>query len=292
MALVSRKVRSPPAVREQYSAMFAKPEAEMVHPDLYRKILDEGTDEILQNIKKYNDERKKLIRHLEKSLTVKQAEKDAVLAERTLVVGCDAGNNGVDLRSAFAPLYASVALPVQGWHITDEPITIAGESELWAGEFRPEERESMMSMKVQFDVTRQAVEKWKPKLVLFDGPLLLHHGLMPSLEATNEYWDGFKATARSAIQLLHTCRKRKVAIAGFVKRTRLNRLGESLRDVSPNAEYIRDTALLDLVLRLGQYTLLETRTPRGGIVNQYTEAAETMNLGEKDTTELTEFHSA
>ena len=65
-AQLQRKTRIPAAIREQYSAMLAKPEAEMVHPDLYRKILDDGTDAILQSIKKYNDERKKLIQHLQK----------------------------------------------------------------------------------------------------------------------------------------------------------------------------------------------------------------------------------
>jgi hypothetical protein len=272
--------------------MFAKPEPEMVHPDLYKKILDEGTDAILQNVKNYNAERKKLIHEVKKSIKISQAMKDEAFADKTAAVASDAGNNGVDLRSAFAPLYASVALATQGWRILGEPISKAGDAELWAGEYKPEDRESMLSMKIQFDITRQAIDKWNPEMVLFDGPLLLHYGLMPSIEATNEYWDGFKATAKSAMELLHVCYERKITIAGFVKRTRLNRIGQEFKDMFPEAEYLRDTALLDLVLRLGQYTLLEISPPKGGIVNQYREAAETLNLPNEETDELIEFHSA
>ncbi|MGQ9507727.1 MAG: hypothetical protein ACUVTB_07750, partial [Candidatus Bathycorpusculaceae bacterium] len=50
--------RLPPTVREQYFSVFVKPEPEMVHPDLYKLIIDDGTDVILNEVKRYNEARK------------------------------------------------------------------------------------------------------------------------------------------------------------------------------------------------------------------------------------------
>jgi len=79
---------------------------------------------------------------------------------------------------------------------------------------------------------------------------------MPGIDATEEYWQDFKDTASSAMKLLHECYKRKISIVGFVKRTRMAGLGGKFKDEMPKAKSIRDTALLELVLRLGQYALL------------------------------------
>jgi DNA helicase HerA-like ATPase len=52
------------------------------------------------------------------------------------LVASDAGNNGADFRSAFIPLYASVAIAAEGWTIIDEPIFKAGEPQIWPDEPR------------------------------------------------------------------------------------------------------------------------------------------------------------
>ncbi|MGQ9691658.1 MAG: DNA double-strand break repair nuclease NurA, partial [Thermoproteota archaeon] len=284
--------RLPPTVREQYFSVFVKPEPEMVHPDLYKLIIDDGTDVILNEVKRYNEARKQLIKEIRDKLSVKQAKCDEAFANDMSIVASDAGNNGVDLRSAFAPLYAATALVAKGWKILDEPISRAGKPELWAGEYKPEQRESLLAMKLQFEATYEAVEKWSPQLVVFDGPLLLHYGLMPGPEATDEYWQDFKDTALSIIKFLRFCCERDIPVAGFVKRTRMAKLGEELQGFLPTARFVRDTALLDLVLRLGQYTLLEVEPPRGGVVNQYRAAGEELGLLKDEIDKLTNFHSA
>jgi hypothetical protein len=87
----------PPTIREQYFSVFAKPEPEMVHPDLYKMIIDEGTDVILNEVKRYNEARKQLIKEIRDKLSVKQARCDETSANETSIVASDAGNNGVDL---------------------------------------------------------------------------------------------------------------------------------------------------------------------------------------------------
>jgi len=135
----------------------------MIHPDLYKQIIDESTDLILEYIKKYNEERRKLLESIRKNLTIKQARQDDEFAEKTLIVASDAGNNGIDLRSAFAPSYASVAVEAtRARSIIDEPIVKSGKPEIWRGEYKPEERESMLAIKLQFDVTLEAIDKWEP----------------------------------------------------------------------------------------------------------------------------------
>jgi len=282
----------PPTIREQYFSVFAKPEPEMVHPDLYKMIIDDGTDVILNEVKRYNEARKQLIKEIRDKLSVKQARCDETFANETSIVASDAGNNGVDLRSAFAPLYAATAIVAKGWKILDEPISRAGKPELWAGEYKPEQRESLLAMKLQFETTYEAVEKWSPQLVVFDGPLLLHYGLMPGPEATDEYWQDFKDTSLSVMKLLKLCYERDTTVVGFVKRTRMAKLGEELQGLLPAARFVRDTALLDLILRLGQYTLLEVEPPKGGVVNQYRAACEELGLPKETIDKLTNFQSA
>jgi len=286
-----RKIRFPPSIREQYFSIFSKPEPEMIHPELYKQIIDYGTDIILEQIKKFNDERRKFIKDLEEKIEIKEAKFDEDLAKNILIVSSDAGNNGVDLRSAFAPLYAAVAIAVKGWEIIDEPITRAGKPELWAGFYKPRERESMLAMKTQFEVTLEAVEKWNPNMVVFDGPLVLHYGLMPPKgEAPNEYWRDFKETTLSCVRLLGTCLERGIPIVGFVKRTRMSKLIEIFG--RKNATFkIRDTAILDLILRRGQYTFLEGEL-KGGVVNQYREACEKLGFSKDESLKITSFHSA
>jgi len=284
-------IKVPPAVREQYFAIFAKPEPEMIHPDLYRQIIDDGTDLILEHMKQYNEERRKLLESIRDNLVIKQAKQDEDAAQKALIVATDAGNNGVDLRSAFAPLYASVAVATEAWRIVDEPISRSGKPEIWGSEYKPEERESMLAMKLQFEITLEAVERWRPRYVILDGPLLLHWGLMPGMDATDEYWQDFKDTAYMAMKLLNTCYEYRIPVVGFIKRTRMARLGEEFKQQMPHARSIRDTALLDLILRQGQYTLLKDATPKGGIVNQYKLAGEELGISSDKIEDLTNFHS-
>ncbi|MCD6088616.1 hypothetical protein J7K07_02725, partial [Candidatus Bathyarchaeota archaeon] len=169
----------PPDFRETYFSLFSGPEPETLHADLYHMLIDEGTDIIIQQLKEYNQRRKDLLVRIRDKVRVKKATRDDEWAANVKVVASDAGNNGVDLRFAFIPLYASTALLAAGWSIIDEPIFKAGKPDVWADEFRTEQRESLLAFKIQCDVTEEAVEKWEPDFVLVDGSLLLNFWLSP-----------------------------------------------------------------------------------------------------------------
>jgi hypothetical protein len=240
--------RVPQTFREQYFSLFAGPEPETIHADLYQNLIDEGTDLILEHLKAYNAKRKGIMKKCLELVKIKEAKCDEKLAN-TRIIASDAGNNGVDLRSAFAPLYAATAIVAEGWDILDEPICKACKPDLWADEFKPEDREALLSAKTQFDVTSHAITKWKPKYAVIDGTILLNIKLMPDTNPSEAYLQDYNETLESAVRLIHTCWESNVPLAGFVKRTRLNQISRKL-----GVEKIRDTALLDLILRIGQYT--------------------------------------
>ena len=277
--------RMPSAFREQYFSLFAGPEPETLHPDLYQRLIDDGTNLILDHIKEYNRTRKELLKRMGDKIKVEQLECDEELASNR-VVASDAGNNGVDLRSTFAPLYASTGLAAEGWTIIDEPICRAGKPEIWPNEPKAKEREAMLASKIQFDVTREAVDKWKPKLVTIDGPIRLYFSLIASTRSSNDYAKDFKDTIASAVSLLQTCSENDIPLVGFVKRTRRNQICRSF-----GMPQLRDTALLDLILRLGQYTPPEPKPMGGPVAGYYRKTAKKMDIPDQKIKEITNIHS-
>ena len=196
--------RMTPAFREQYFSLFTGPEPETLHPDLYQRLIDDGTDTIVEQLKDYNQRRKKILKEVREKIEVKRFQRDEKVASMRIVAS-DAGNNGVDLRSAFVPLYASAALAAEGLTIIDEPIFRAGKSDVWADEFRAQDREALLASKVQVEITEKAVDKWDPKLAVFDGTLLMHFWLLPLGGSTEDYRRDYAETMMHMITLLHTC---------------------------------------------------------------------------------------
>jgi len=276
----------PPAFRETYFSLFSGPEPETLHADLYRMLIDEGTDIIIQQLKEYNQRRRKLLNRIREKIEVKRVTRDEKVANLQ-VVASDAGNNGVDLRSAFIPLYASTALTAKGWNIIEEPIFRAGKPDVWADEFRTQQRESLLAFKIQCEVTEEAVERWEPDLVLLDGSLLLNFWLLPSPDSTKEYINDFHEALLNSVGLLHYCCEKGIPIAGFVKRTRINHVCKKFR-----VPKLRDTALMDLILRLGEYTLPEDEPMKGRIVNSYRRKAEELGIPHREISEFTRIYSS
>ncbi|MHA1710788.1 MAG: DNA double-strand break repair nuclease NurA [Candidatus Freyarchaeota archaeon] len=277
--------RLPPAFREQYFSLFTGPEPETIHPNLYQQLIDKGTDIILKHLNQYNKERKRLLEKIRGKIKIRQLKCDEQLA-KIRVVASDAGNNGVDLRSAFAPLYASTAIAAEGWEIIDEPICKAGDSQPWPDEFRAREREAVLAFKVQFEVTSTAVMRWEPKLVVVDGTLLLNPGLLPAQESSQGYLEDFHQTIGSAVWLLRFCYENDIPIVGFVKRTRSSRICRRF-----GGSHMRDTAILDCILRLGQYTLPESKPMGGIIVNYYKREARKMGSSVDTVKSITNIYS-
>jgi len=276
----------PRAFRETYFSLFSGPEPETLHADLYRMLIDEGTDVIVQQLKEYNRRRRRLLSRIRGKIEVRRLKRDEKIAGLQ-VVASDAGNNGVDLRSAFIPLYASTALTAKGWNIIDEPIFRAGKPDVWADEFRTQQRESLLAFKIQCEVTEEAVERWDPDLVLIDGSLLLNFWLLPPPDSTKDYIRNFQEALLSSVGLLHYCYERGIPIVGFVKRTRINHICKKFR-----VPKLRDTALMDLILRLGEYTLPEDEPMKGRIVNSYRKKAEELGIPNREIVEFTSIYSS
>ena len=276
----------PQAFRETYFSLFSGPEPETLHADLYRMLIDEGTDVIIRQLKEYNQRRRKLMNRVRREIEVRRLRRDEKIA-KLQVVASDAGNNGVDLRSAFIPLYASTALIAEGWSIIEEPIFKAGKPDVWADEFRTQQRESLLAFKIQCEVTEEAVERWEPKIVLLDGSLLLNFWLLPPPDSTREYVNDFQEALLSSVGLLHYCYERDIPIVGFVKRTRINHVCKKFK-----VPKLRDTALMDLILRLGEYTLPEDEPMKGRIVNSYKRKAEELGIPSREIAKFTNIYSS
>ncbi|HDN01564.1 MAG TPA: DNA double-strand break repair nuclease NurA [Candidatus Bathyarchaeota archaeon] len=276
--------RIPQPFREEFLQPLTVHDHETIHPDLYRHLIDEGTDIIIEGLRRYNENRKRIISRVREKIDIRSVEKNETFSSLR-VVASDAGNNGVDLRSAFIPLYASVALTAEGWRIPDEPIFIAGKPELWTDEFKAGDREALLAFKIQAEVTIRAVEKWSPKFVFFDGPLLLSSWIRPVRDSSPGYIKDFNETLDSIISLIHACYVRDVPIIGFAKRVRAVSLCRSL-----GVEGMRDTALLDLVLKMGEYTVPNKLT--GGLLGEYEKSAKRLGISTQEIREILIFYSS
>jgi hypothetical protein len=276
----------PPGFRERYFSLFTGPEPETLHADLYQRLIDDGTDAIIKQLKAYNQSRKELVHRTREKIKVKRLRHDEK-ASSIRVVASDAGYNGVDLRSAYLPLYASAAITAEGWTITDEPYYKAGDPDVWSDEFRPQDRESLLAAKIQYEVTEEAVDHWEPKLVVFDGTLAMHFWLLPLTRYSKDYRRDADETLRCAVSLLHTCCMRDIPVVGFAKRTRMNQICRSL-----GKSKMRDTALMDLVLNLGECTEPESKPTMGYVINNYRRKAEEFGVPEGMIPKITNFYSS
>ena len=272
--------------REQFLQPFTPTPGETIYPDLYQKLIDDGTDRILEELMRYNEHRKELIRACRDQIVVEDARHDEALAFNTKIVGSDAGVNGVDLRSTYVPLYAAVAIVVEQGEIIEEPIFKPGEPEIWPNEIRTQERELLLSFKIQYQLTREAAEKWNPKYIVMDGAIVLHPRLDPGESSTEEYGNDYSDTIEAMVQLLETCRRRSIPVVGFVKRTRLNTLCKEL-----GFPQMRDTSLLSLILKPGQYTRLEPRLAEGRAIAACRKKARQLGFPQENINDITNIHS-
>ncbi|MEM1883606.1 MAG: hypothetical protein QXE14_03280, partial [Candidatus Bathyarchaeia archaeon] len=167
-----------PFIRDFLSPIISEAECEALHPKLYSELIHNGTDVIVRKLKEYNEKRKALLRGLREKIPIGKFAMDENIFSPKLVAS-DASNNGIDFRSAFIPLYASAAVLAEGKKIIDEPIFRVDEHDIWPDEPRARTRESLLAFKLQFEVTLDAIERWRPKYVLMDGSLLLNFWLLP-----------------------------------------------------------------------------------------------------------------
>lgn len=268
--------RALPFMRGFLSPIVDEGEARTLHPKLYEKLIDIGTDAIVRKLKEYNEKRRALIRDLREKIPIGRFVVDESVS-RSRLVASDASSNGVDLRSAFIPLYASAAILAEGKEVVDEPIFRVDEQDIWPNEPRASARESLLAFKLQFEVTLDAINIWKPKYVLIDGSLLLNFWLLPMPGSTEEYRRDFELATLKSINLLYTCFKMDIPVAGFVKRTRVN-------DICAEMGFpgMRDTALLDAILSIGEYTLPKPIPEKGRVLNWYRKMCHKIGIMDKE----------
>ncbi|MBS7614140.1 DNA double-strand break repair nuclease NurA [Candidatus Bathyarchaeota archaeon] len=282
----ARPIKPPLPFRERYFSLFTGPEPETLHADLYQRLIDDGTDEIVKQLLTYNQSRKKLLSEVRDKIKVGKLKHDEEAAN-IRVVASDAGYNGVDLRSAYLPLYASVAVVAEGWTIPYEPHYKAGTPDVWSDEPEPQNREALLAAKIQYQVTEEAVEKWEPRLVVFDGTLAMHFLLLPSTHFSDDYQRDVDETIRCAVNLLQTCYRKNIPIVGFAKRTRMNQVCRSFGN-----SRMRDTALMDLILNLGEYTEPEAKPTMGYVIDNYREKAAEFGVPDPIIQKITNFYSS
>ncbi len=273
MSKLNRRRRIPPEAREFFLKVFSEGAEETLYPDLYTKLLDEGTDRVVELFKQTAQDRKEAVAKFREKIPLPRAEQEEKLAAKT-TIGTDAGNNGCDLRFAYLPLYGSVAVPIRNWNIFEDPLCVPGKPEIWPDEPQPRRRESLLAFKVQFETTANAIDRWNPDYALFDGPLILNSRFR-QWNVTKGYRKDFEDSLVATLRMLSLGYERDMPLIGFVKRTRSTHYCKQLGV----RQIFRDTAFLSSILRLGEYTPAYKR--RGPMANLYVDRAEKIGLPKK-----------
>ncbi|MEM1585969.1 MAG: DNA double-strand break repair nuclease NurA [Candidatus Bathyarchaeia archaeon] len=269
--------RAFPFIKTFLSPIINEDEQETLHPRLYDELVNSGTDTIVRKLKEYNEGRRKLLDDLRKKMSIGRFVVEESVSN-SLLVASDASNNGVDFRSAFIPFYASAAIVTEGKKVVDEPIFKIDEQDVWPDEPRARDRESLLAFKLQFEVTLDAVGRWRPKYVLMDGSLLLNYWLLPIRPGfTEEYKKDSSLATLKSIELIYTCFKMDIPVVGFVKRTRVN-------DICAEMGFpkMRDTALLDAILNVGEYMEPKPIPKESIILRWYRKNCHKMGIPETD----------
>ncbi|MEM2129546.1 MAG: DNA double-strand break repair nuclease NurA, partial [Candidatus Bathyarchaeia archaeon] len=76
-------------------------------------------------------------------------------------------------------------------------------------------------------------------------------------------------------------------IVGFAKRTRMNQVCRSFGN-----SRMRDTALMDLILNLGEYTEPEAKPTKGYVIDNYREKAAEFGVPDQIIQKITNFYSS
>jgi len=236
-------------IGDYYSRLFEADAKETQYPLLYERLIEDGTDGVLEKFRDYAKQRREVLEELRSKVSLQTASYDEGGEASKRVVGVDAGRNGTDYRFAYVPLYGAVALLVEGWRVTGEPLCASCKPEVWPAEKDPKRRESLLHMALEFYVARRSVELWSPDYLLFDGGLILNPVLHPRTDDSGDYKRDFAFAVISAIDFLEACRRFGVSLVGFVKRTKMSHLYRVL-GLPPT----RDTALLSPIMRTGEYT--------------------------------------
>ncbi len=214
--------------------------------DLHFGLIETSTSLVIKKLRSLAAERNRALQQLELEVELRRAGENSKLRR---VVGVDAGHNGENLASAFIPLYSAAATLFEGGRESSDPILASCPADVWPNEPDPLRRESLLHFALQFHVVREAVGKWKPDVVLVDGPILPNPLLRPRPEDSSGYRADFVLTLAEILLALEECNKASVSMVGFIKRPST---GYFHRKVGSAA--LRDSILLNPIMQVGDYT--------------------------------------
>ena len=256
---VERLSGLPSSLREQVELVEEALEA-APHPFIYRMLMDEGTAHVIEEYKRKREAlraKNSIAREAASFLGVREVDRD--LVERLVnsleagglsVVGVDAGVNYLNLEVAYVPLCSAIAALCLRFEVADFiPLTLR-RVPLWDDELYPEWRTLVVSYRLQFELVRMAVERWRPDVVFFDGPFL-YSQLMRGRRGTS-YWADFERTLEESVRTLEFCARENVPVVGFVKRPEGTSVSKKLYRAGIIGRRLRDTVALKW-MKYGQY---------------------------------------
>ncbi len=229
---------------------FSLSEGEISVYRFYKKFILDKAGMLVDFLVEVAKKRKRLTTLVRERLNVKKTwKKEEWLKE--VVAGVDAGVNGKDLILGYMPIAGAVAAVFQGFKRLDEPIVVVQcEQPLWVDEGEPTLRSSLLGFYLQFTAAYEAVKKWEPSFLLFDGPIVLSPSLIPRKQFSEGYKRLFRKTVYACLKLFFRCERLGTKLIGFVKRCRSARISKIL-GLNP---LMSDLALLGCTLNPGEYT--------------------------------------
>ncbi len=247
---------------------------EAPHPFIYRILMEEGTRHVVEEYIRRRSAikaRRASEEEMASFLEVRKVDKDLVneMARKfesgeLTVVGVDAGVNCLNLEVAYVPLCCAVAALCTAFDVVDHIPKAMTKIPFWDDEIYPEWRALVVGYRLQFELIKEAVEAWRPDIIIFDGPFL-YSQLMRGRKGTS-YWSEFEKTLDEGVKALELCAKEGIPVIGFVKRPEGCSVAKKLVKAGMLPRPIRDTVALKW-MKAGTYTGLMRyvrRTARPG----------------------------
>ena len=249
----------PGSIRERIELVEGAIE-EAPHPFIYRMLMDEGTKSVIEEYLRRKSAIKAKMSSVEEMTrflglrTVDQGLveeiRDAFSSGELRVVGVDAGVNYLNLEIAYVPLCCAVAALCSSFDVEDHVPKAMTKVPFWDDEVYPEWRSLVIGYRLQFELVLEALRKWRPDIILFDGPFL-YSQLMRGRKGT-AYWLEFEKTLEEGVRALELCVREGVPVIGFVKRPEGCSVAKKLVRAGLLARTVRDTVALKW-MRTGMY---------------------------------------
>jgi len=231
-------------------------EIDTLHRQIYQLVVDDIPKAVVTYTKMVG-ERRKLLKEVSKVIEPINAKKFTTKeVSHYRVTGADGGANGKELEGFYFGIAGAIAYTSTGLEEEDTMPISFGTALLWDDEFDPGRRAATIRDRFMYEVASKAVLERKPDLLLLDGPLIPNAGYIPHSDDSEAYKEDYDNMMDALFSLLDLIKKehekRGMLMACVVKRVRSTRYSVILNLSKP----IRDSALLNPILKIGQRTAL------------------------------------